>query len=272
MGKYVISPEQLWAAFSGDEPPRVFDVRRKAAIDADDHMLPAAVWRDPHDTAHLSQAWDGKRDAVIYCVHGHQVSQSVAAALRARGLNARVLRGGIEAWRAADLPTRRRSRLPQLSPSGSSCWVTRRRPKVDRIACPWLIRRFIDPDARFLFVDPDQVLAVAEEVGAIPFDIEGAEITHAGDLCSFDVLLALSGIDDPALADIAQIVRGADTDRMDLAPEAAGLLAFSIGVSALAGEDDRLALEKAFGLYDALYAWRRKAPSETHNWPTGEPS
>lgn len=269
MGKYYITPEQLWSAFGGIDAPRVFDVRRRQAIDGDDQMIPGAIWQDPGDPAAMVDTLDRQRDVVIYCVHGHQVSQSVAAALRADTINARVLRGGIDAWRSAGLPTKRMSALPKVPIGGGSCWVTRRRPKVDRIACPWFVKRFIDPDATFLFVDPDQVLAVAEEVGGTAFDIEGAEITHAGDLCSFDVLLALSGLDDPALSDIARIVRGADTDNLELAPEAAGLLAMSIGVSALAGEDDQAAIEHGFALYDALYAWRRKAPSESHNWPTG---
>lgn len=269
MGKYFITPEQLWSAFGGVDAPRVFDVRRKQAIDGDEQMIPGATWHDHGDPAAMADNLDLQQDVVVYCVHGHQVSQSIAAALRAKRINARVLRGGIDAWRAANLPTKRMSALPKVQPGGGSCWVTRRRPKVDRIACPWFVKRFIDPDATFLFVEPDQVLAVAEEVKGTAFDIEGAEITHAGDLCSFDVLLALSGLDDPALSDIALIVRGADTDNLDLAPEAAGLLAMSIGVSALAGEDDQAAVEHGFALYDSLYAWRRKAPSESHNWPTG---
>ena len=269
MGKYFISPEQLWSAFGGLAAPRVIDVRRKAALDGDDQMLPGAIWHDHGDAASAIQSLDHPQDIVVYCVHGHQVSQSVAAALRADGIDARVLRGGIDGWRSAGMPTKRISALPRVRCEGGSVWVTRRRPKVDRIACPWLIKRFIDPTANFLFVEPDQVLAVAEEVDGTAFDIEGAEITHAGDLCSFDVLLALSGLDDPALGDIARIVRAADTDKLDIAPEAAGLLAMSIGVSALAGEDDRAAIDHGFALYDALYAWRRKAPSETHNWPAG---
>lgn len=269
MGKYFITPEQLWSAFGGIDSPRVIDVRRQQAIDSDDEMVPGAIWMDHGDPAAIAKALDCRQDVVVYCIHGHQVSQSVAAALRANRINARVLRGGIDAWRGAGLPTKRISALPKVRLGGGSCWVTRRRPKVDRIACPWFVKRFIDPDATFLFVEPEQVLAVAEEVEGTAFDIEGAEITHAGDLCSFDVLLALSGLDDSALRDIAMIVRGADTDNLDLAPEAAGLLAMSIGVSALAGENDQSAIEHGFTLYDALYAWRRKAPSESHNWPTG---
>lgn len=269
MGRYFITPEQLWSAVGGDGAPLIVDMRRRAVFDEDDHLVPGAIWRHHTAAASLVERLANGRDVVVYCAHGHQLSQSAAATLRAGGAKARVLRGGMEAWREAGLPTLRRSGLPRHSPEGATVWVTRRRPKIDRVACPWLIRRFIDPDARFLFVEPDQVLAVAGEVGGTAYDIEDAEITHAGDLCSFDVLLARSGIDDPALRDLAPIIRGADTARLHLAPEAAGLLAISIGISALAGEDDHLALRKGFALYDALYAWRRKAPSEKHNWPAG---
>jgi rhodanese-related sulfurtransferase len=268
MGRYLITPEQLWTSLSGADAPRIVDVRRRQAFDADDHVVPGAVWRDHTRIGGLAPPTRG-RTVVLYCVHGHQVSQAAAAVLRSLDVDARVLRGGIEAWKAATLPTLRRSGLPLPFEETRSRWVTRRRPKIDRLAVPWLIRRFIDPEAEILFVDPDQVLAVAKELDAIAFDTEGAEITHAGDLCSFDVLLERSGIDDPALRDLALIVRGADTARLDLAPEAAGLLAASIGISALAGEDDHVALDRGMALYDALYAWRRKSPGETHNWPAG---
>ena len=267
MGRYFITPEQLWAAMAGGDRPRVLDVRRPEAFDADDLMVPGAVWRRHLEVGAERVDPVPGDDVVLYCVHGHNVSQLATATLRARGIASRTLKGGIEAWRDAGLPTRRRSGLPMLPAAGGSLWVTRRRPKVDRIACPWLIRRFIDPDATFLYVEPDQVLAVAEELGAVAFDIDGAPITHAGELCSFDVLLARTGIEDPALYDLAGIIRGADTARLDLAPEAAGLAALSFGISALAGEDDHQALERGMALYDALYAWRRKAPNETHNWP-----
>ena len=272
MGKYYISPQQLWAAVGGGEWPLVIDTRRREAFDADDHVIPGAIWCDHREVPEAVNTVAPGRDVVVCCVHGHQMSQSAAAVLRAAGIEARVLRGGIAAWREAGMPTLRRSGLPDLFAGPPSRWVTRRRPKIDRIACPWLIRRFLDPRAEFLFAEPDQVLAVAEETGAIAFDIDGAEITHEGELCSFDVLLARSGIDDPALASLATIVRAADTARLELAPEAAGLLAMSIGISALSGEDDHLALERGMALYDALYAWQRKAPNETHNWPTGTPA
>jgi hypothetical protein len=153
-------------------------------------------------------------------------------------------------------------------PSTPSLWVTRRRPKIDRVACPWLIRRFLDPQARFLFVDPPEVQAVARATGAIPFDIEGVELSHEGERCSFDTLLRLFGLaNEASLAQLAVIVRGADTARPDLAPEAAGLLAISLGLSELAGDDDHGLLQHGFAIYDALFAWLRFASSERHNWP-----
>ncbi len=144
-------------------------------------------------------------------------------------------------------------------------WVTRARPKIDRVACPWLIARFIDDQAEFLFVPPDQVRRVAEQTGATPFDVEGVELSHEGPLCSFDAFLAQHDLDDPALREIALIVRGADTARLDLAPQAAGLLAISIGLSQLF-EDDHEQLRHGFVLYDALYAWLTTAREETHTW------
>ena len=144
-------------------------------------------------------------------------------------------------------------------------WVTRERPKIDRVACPWLIERFIDRDAEFLFVPADDVLRVAREAGATPYDVEGVELTHDGPLCSFDALLVRYRVDDPALASLAVIVRGADTARLDLAPQCAGLLAISLGLSRLFADDHEL-LRHGFVMYDALYAWLGEAQGETHTW------
>ena len=145
-------------------------------------------------------------------------------------------------------------------------WITRERPKIDRVACPWLIARFIDREPEFLFVPAGDVMRVATETAAIPYDVEGVELSHGGPLCSFDAFLAkydLAG--DAALAQLAVIVRGADTARMDLAPECAGLLAVSLGLSRLY-RDDHEQLRHGFLVYDALYAWLREARGETHTW------
>jgi hypothetical protein len=144
-------------------------------------------------------------------------------------------------------------------------WVTRERPKIDRIACPWLISRFIDPAAEFLFVPRGAVARTASEAGAIPFDVEGVELSHDGPLCSFDTFLSKYSLRDPALAELAIIVRGADTDRLDLAPQCAGLLAISLGLSQLFA-DDHEQLRHGYVLYDALYAWLTRARGETHTW------
>jgi hypothetical protein len=144
-------------------------------------------------------------------------------------------------------------------------WITRERPKIDRVACPWLIARFIDPEAEFLFAPPAEVTPRAAALGAIPFDVEGVELSHDGPHCTFDALLATYRLHDPALREIAVIVRGADTARLDLAPQAAGLLAVSLGLSRLFA-DDHEQLRHGFVLYDALYAWARDARHETHDW------
>jgi hypothetical protein len=161
-----------------------------------------------------------------------------------------------------------KAELDRIEPKRPRLWVTRRRPKIDRIACPWLVRRFLDPQARILFVDPDQVISVARESGGVPFDIKDVELSHVGERCSFDTTLKLFGLEnEPSRARLALIVRGADTARPDIAPEAAGLHAVSLGLSALAGDDDRGLLERGFMVYDALFAWLRFAAEERHNWP-----
>ena len=144
-------------------------------------------------------------------------------------------------------------------------WVTRERPKIDRVACPWLIARFIDKDAEFLFVPPADVATVAEQTGAIPYDVEGVELSHDGPLCSFDAFLAKYHLQDRSLDMLATIVRGADTDRLDMAPQCAGLLAISLGLSRLYS-DDQEQLRQGLILYDALYAWLREARDEKHTW------
>lgn len=145
-------------------------------------------------------------------------------------------------------------------------WITRERPKIDRIACPWLIARFIDAKAEFLYVPSEQVFTIAEETGAIPYDIPGAELSHVGELCSFDAFLTKYQLDDPALKQLAAIVRGADTSRLDLTPQSSGLYAISLGLSHVF-KDDLEMLARGLVMYDALYAWCQHCQTETHNWP-----
>jgi hypothetical protein len=151
---------------------------------------------------------------------------------------------------------------------GSTLWVTRHRPKIDRIACPWLIRRFVDPAARFLYVSPPEVAGVADRYGAVPFDVEGVHFSHRGDACSFDTMLAEFALGSEALARMALVIRAADTDRHDLAPQAAGLLALSVGLSRQYRDDIRQ-LDAGMALYDALYRWARDGFDESHDWPAG---
>jgi hypothetical protein len=145
-------------------------------------------------------------------------------------------------------------------------WITRERPKIDRIACPWLVARFIDKQPEFLFVPTERVFAVAEETGAIAYDIPGAELSHVGERCSFDAFLDRYGLDEPALRHLAQIVRGADTGHPELTPQSPGLLAVSLGLSHCYPDDHEM-LKHGMVLYDALYAWCRSLTGETHGWP-----
>jgi hypothetical protein len=144
-------------------------------------------------------------------------------------------------------------------------WITRERPKIDRVACPWLIARFVDQEPEFLFVPPANVVAEAGRLQAIPYDVPGVELTHDGPLCSFDAILKKYEIDDPCLDDLAVIVRGADTARLDLAPQCAGLLAISLGLSHVF-RDDHEQLRHGFVVYDALYAWLKHVRDEKHDW------
>jgi rhodanese-related sulfurtransferase len=248
--------------------PYVLDVRRAAAFDADASVIAGAL-RPEGDLAAFAAALPEDRPIVVYCVHGHEVSQKAAAELAGAGRRSSYLEGGIEAWRAAGLPTMRR-RADWRVPGGSR-WVTRERPKIDRIACPWLIRRFVDPLAAFDYVPTPQVMAQAAATGAVPYDIPGAVVSHRGERCSFDALLEDFELRDAALDRLAMIVRGADTDRLDLSPQSAGLLAASLGLSQRYARDLEM-LENAMPLYDGLYAWCRQevaGASERHSWNPG---
>ena len=265
---FSISPQDLWTLIGSTNAPQIVDVRRRDVYDAAPGLLPAAQWRDFATVAEWSRSLDRRRPVVLSCKQGKELSQAPAAYLRGEGFDASVLAGGYAAWADAGMPVVNKTAADRFMPTRPSQWVTRRRPKIDRVACPWLIRRFIDADARILYVDPEFVLPVAKETGAIPFDIEGVELSHEGPRCSFDTMLKLFGLEsEPSLARLALIVRGADTARPDLAAEAAGLHAISLGLSALAGDDDHGLLERGFMVYDALFAYLRFASEERHNWP-----
>ena len=236
--------------------PLVFDVRREQAYADAKATVPTARWRD-HRLADLwGRDLPGGRDVVVYCVHGHQVSQAAAALLRGLGIRARYLEGGIEAYLNSGGPTVARSAMSAGWSDRPSRWVTRERPKIDRIACPWFIRRFIDSQAQFHYVASEWVKDAAAELNAIPFDIPGVEFSHRDDRCSFDTFLKAFAVEEPALDRLAAIVRGADTGRLDLTPQSAGLLALSLGLSATCPDDLEM-LEQGMALYDWLYGWCR---------------
>jgi rhodanese-related sulfurtransferase len=247
------------------DQPAIVDVCTPEDFAADPRLVPGSVRRDWREAERWASAFVG-REVVIVCHKGKKLSQGAAAWLRHRGIAAESLEGGVVAWAAAGLPMVRTQALPARDAQDRTVWVTRHRPKVDRIACPWLIRRFVDPNAVFLFVAPAEVEAVAERFAATPFDIDGVHWSHRGELCTFDVMIEQFGLAHEPLNRLATIVRGADTARLDLAPEAAGLLAASLGLSRMY-KDDLVQLDQGLALYDAFYRWARDAHAETHNWP-----
>lgn len=256
-----LTAAQLAALIATPEAPLVIDVRRRAAwLDASDWMR-GALRRDPEAVVHWAGELPASRPIVVYCVHGHQVSQDVAAALRAIGRRARYLVDGMEGWRASGGAVRRK-------PVGAGTrWITRERPKIDRIACPWLVARRVDPGAEFLYVPTAQVADIAAERVATPFDVVGAELGHHGSRCSFDAFVDEFGLArDPALARLADVVRAADTGRVADAPEAAGLLAVSQGLS-LGFADDHEMLRHGMTVYDALYHWAARGVDAAGTWP-----
>lgn len=260
-----ISPDKLFRLIGTPTCPSIIDVMPDG-----DELLPASIRRPAESIADWAPALAGKK-VVVTCAHGHERSAAAAALLRHEGADAEILEGGLEAWRAAGLPVIDATKLPERDAGGRTMWVTRARPKVDRIACPWLIRRFVDPSAVFLYVAPSEVAGVAEQLGATPFDVEGVFWSHRGDKCSFDTMVEELGLESiQALARLAVIVRGADTARPELAPQAAGLLAASLGLSRIYS-DDLEQLEAGMLIYDAFYRWCRDAVDETHDWVSHKP-
>ena len=256
-----ITASELKVALDGREPPLVIDVRRPPAFQAALDMVAGALRRDPGAVTAWAKTLPRAASVVTYCVHGHEVSQNAAKALRDLGIAARYLDGGLEeGWKAA------RGELVAKPREASTRWVTRERPKIDRIACPWLIARFVDPEAEFLYVPSRDVLRAAKEREAIPYDVPDVRFSHDGELCSFDAFLkAYRLTSDPALARLALIVRGADTGHLELAPQAPGLLALSLGLSRNF-KDDHEMLKHGLVMYDALYAWCKEGQDETHTW------
>jgi rhodanese-related sulfurtransferase len=234
-------------------PPQVLDVRRAAAFERDPTMIPGAVRCAPEDVDAIASRLEPWRAVVTVCVHGHEVSQGAAARLAAHGYDARALEGGHAQWRAEGGAT-----APWRAPTQ---WVTRARPKIDRIACPWLVRRFIDPSAVFHYVPAAEVRAFADAHGATPYDVPDVPYGHRGAHCTFDAFIERHALRDPALDRLATIVRGADTGALGLAAQAQGLLAVSQGLSRMF-DDDLAMLRYGMLVYDALYAWCRDASRE----------
>jgi rhodanese-related sulfurtransferase len=293
-----ISPSVLAQTIVSPNAPTLVDVRKAAAFAESEFFLPGALRWDYHAGAPMPAQLANAKRAVAYCVKGAEVGINGAALLTQANIDAAYLEGGLRDWQAAGFVAVKKR--PDLGVDGErvSRWVTRARPKIDRIACPWLIRRFIDPRAEFFYVPTSEVLDFAKANNAVAYDIPGAPLEHNGAACSFDSFLqafelapiqhataAPSAIatfgraaanavhgklaaKPTALEILANVVRGADTDALRLAPESAGLLAISLGFSRMI-EDDRAMLSAMLPVYDALYEWAKSVENksvERHNW------
>lgn len=252
-----ITCKQLARLIGTPDAPLIVDICIDEDFAADPYVIPRSL-RHPHtDIDGLIARLQGA-PCVVVCQKGLKLSQGLMSRLRGRGVDAQFLSGGMYAWR----DTEGALRTPAAALPAQNLWVTRHRPKIDRIACPWLIRRFVNRDAEFMFVAPDQVAGVAERYGATPFDIADVALSHHGDNCTFDAMLDRFALQSDALDRMAAVIRAADTGRDDV-PQAAGLLAVSVGLSRMY-KDDHAQLDAAMPIYDALYRWARDAASETH--------
>ncbi|KAJ04692.1 chromate resistance protein ChrB domain-containing protein [Sulfitobacter mediterraneus] len=262
-----ITVPQLLRLIGLPDAPVIVDISIDPDFADDPYLIPGS-FRHPHtDIEGLKSRLQG-RACVITCQKGIKLSQGLAAWLRHDGIKAEYLKGGMYGWREHVAAPRIPFAAIPAPVEGSTLWVTRHRPKIDRIACPWLIRRFVDPSARFLFVSPAEVNGVADRYGATPFDVEDVFWSHRGENCTFDTMLDEFALHTDALDRLVQVVRAADTNRHDMAPQAAGLLALSVGLSRQY-RDDLEQLEAGLALYDALYRWARDGSDEGHDWPAG---
>jgi rhodanese-related sulfurtransferase len=265
----LITTSQLARLIGLAQTPSIVDVRSDDDYRADPCLLPGSLRRDHRSVWQWAPEYRG-RSVVVVCQKGQKLSEGAAAWLRHEGISAETLEGGFEGWKRAGETLVRTDKIPPRDEKGRTLWVTRSRPKIDRIACPSLIRRFVDRNAVFLFVIASEVMGVAERFNATPFDIEGVFWSHRGETCTFDTMIEEFGLRTQPLLHLAKIVRGADTARLNLAPECAGLLAASLGYSRM-HKEDLAQLDAAMALYDAYYRWCRDATSETHNWPSQKP-
>jgi len=259
-----ISVAALYAQLALPDSPAVIDAREEHAFLAHPQLIPGSMRGPPDGIETWARALPRTRPVAVYCVRGKETSHAVVESLIAKGYPAVVVEGGLDAWLHAGYATVKAR--AELEAPGGSRWVTRERPKIDRLACPWLIRRFIDPDASFFYTPAHRVRAEAETLRAEPYDIADVTFSHRGRRCSFDAFLEEFDLHDPILDRVADIVRAADTGELDQSREAPGLLAISLGLSANQ-PDDFVLLEQPMPSYDALYAWCKKARGETHSWP-----
>ena len=259
-----LSSAAIFARLGLPDSPVIFDVREGADFAAKPRLIPGALRGDPNQVGEWGRTLPRTCAVVAYCKHGGKTSSAVADALNAMGYPAFILDGGIEAWITGGHPTVKAR--ADLNAPGASRWVTRERPKIDRLACPWLVRRFIDPRASFFYTPAHQVRAESHALRAEPYDIADVTFSHRGTRCSFDAFLDEFDLHDPVIDQVANIVRAADTGELGQSREAPGLLAISLGMSANV-RDDIVLLEQAMSVYDALYAWCKTARNETHSWP-----
>jgi rhodanese-related sulfurtransferase len=259
-----LSCDSLYAQLGLPRSPLVVDVRSDDDYLARPRLIPGALRGDPERVDAWARSLPRTRSIAVYCKRGNEVGRSVANELVAMGYPASSLEGGLEEWIRTGRATVKAR--PELDAPGGSRWVTRERPKIDRLACPWLVRRFIDPNAQFFYTPAHRVRSDAETLGAEPYDIADVVFSHRGPRCSFDAFLDEFDLHDRVLDQVAEIVRAADTDELSRSREAPGLLAISLGLSVNV-TDDILLLEQAMPIYDALYAWCKTARNETHAWP-----
>lgn len=255
-----ISVAQLSRIICLPVAPILVDVRADSSSDR--HILPTARQMKSQTVSTWAQNFSGRR-VIVYCGDGGNVSQGTAAWLRNAGIDAQTLEGGFEAWRKADQMLLCTDRLPERDEAGRTTWVTRARPKIIRVACPWLIRRFVDPTAVFLYVAPSEVAAVAKQFTAAPFDSGVGVWNDRGGACTFDVMVEEFNLKTEPLLRLAAIIRGADTGVPDLTLQSGGLLAISLGYSRMF-RDDVAQLDATMPVYDALYRWCRDGTEETH--------
>lgn len=245
------------------ESPLLLDVRSTSDFERTPRMVSGSIRFDAGNVPEAARKLPLQRPLALYST-GKADLDSIAISLSTRGHHVSVMDGGIDRWIDEKRPTIKAR--PEFGVPGESQWVTRERPKIDRIACPWLIRRFIDPLASFFYVPAPLVRAEAASLDAQPYDIPDVTFSHRGPNCSFDAFLDEFDLHDPVLDGLADIVRAADTGQLEQSREAPGLLAISLGLSASI-RDDQLLLEQAMSIYDALYTWRKTARDETHSWP-----